>query len=280
MIIQHKTHQTNHFILLFLLLFLQIISANPCLADTESIKKQSSAELVVDPEFDPELGTYYYDVYWQKVRVGKATITLKKENDQYTVIVFGRTTSKVNLFYKAKYRGEVALEPDPLKPIKANIIETAGRKKKQTQIVFPQKDTAEATEVESIGDKKTNIEERTFTSETFVLDPFSAVFLVRHLDWHVGMAEVFDIYTGEKEYEIKLFCHSVTSLEVDGIQREAWVIIPYTTSLQKEKRETKSEFTVYLSKDAKKEILKIEGAPRIGRVVAKINKFVPLPKPN
>ncbi len=263
--------------LVAVLLILSLLGSTiPGLAYAQSTKKQSSDQLTTDPEFNPRQGTYYYDVFWQKVKVGKATITIMKEDDLYKIIVSGKTKSKVSMFYKARYRGEVQMEPDPLKPIQANITEQAGRKKKHTQIRFPQEGMVESTEVESIGDKK-KTEERTFSSETFILDPFSTVFLVRHLDWHVGMAEVFDIFTGKKHYEVKLLCDSIATLEIDGKKREAWVIIPYISSLDGPEKKTKSEFKVYLSKDARKKILKIEGAPRIGKIVALVRKFEPLP---
>lgn len=248
-----------------------------CQAETENIKKQSSAELLTDPEFRPELGTYYYEVFWGNVRVGKATITIDQENDLYKVIVIAKTSSAVNLFYKARYRGEVEMKPYPLKPIKGTITEKSKKKKKEVKIRFPREDTVEAVATESNDDKNTTVTESEFTSETFILDPFSTVFLVRHLDWYVGMAEVFDIFTGKEQIELKLLCDSITSLKIAGKQRQAWVIIPETTSYKEDKRVTKSEFKVYLSRDAKKEILKIEGTPRIGQVVAKFRKFAPLP---
>ncbi len=246
-------------------------------ADAGDNRKKSSGSLPVDVEFQPELGTYHYDVYWRKMRVGKASITIEREAELYKVIVAAKTNKKVSLLYKAKYRGEVKMESYPLTPIKAEIREQAGKKTKTINIDFPETDRVKAVEVKTEKGKEPRITEREFTSETFVLDPFSTVFLVRQLDWQVGMAEVFDLFTGKKKYELQLLCDSVTTLTVGKHQREVWVIIPQTKSLEEDGEVKKSDFKVYLSKDGNREVLKIEGAPRVGRIIARIRKFEPLP---
>ncbi len=242
----------------------------------EIIRKENSANLPIDSEFHPEPGTYYYDVYWRKMRVGKATITIAWDGDFYRVIVSGKTNKKISLLYKAKYRGEVKMESRPLTPIKAEIREQSRKKSKTIDMNFPETDRVEAIEVKSEGGKEPRITKREFTSETFVLDPFSTVFLVRQLDWEVGMAEVFDLFTGKKQYELQLLCDSVVTLTVGKKERETWLILPRIRSLNGDEKVKNNNFKLYLSKDERKEVLKIEGAPKIGRIEARIRKFEPL----
>ncbi len=237
--------------------------------------KAESDELPVDVEFHPKLGTYHYDVFWRKMRVGKAAITIERDGEYYRIIVFGKTNKKISVLYKAKYRGEAKVEPLPLVPIKAEIREQTRKKTKTIHMDFPETDRIEAVEVKEERGKETQITKREFTSETFVLDLFSTVFLVRQLDWEVGMAEVFDLFTGKKQYELQLVCDSVVNLVIGKEKREAWLILPRTRSLDGQKKVRDSGFKLYLSKDERKEVLKIEGVPKIGRIEARIRKFTP-----
>ena len=264
----------KHLIFAFLLVLLQPLLL---IADTDLVVKPASSQLPLDPDFQPILGTYLYDVFWEGVRVGKATISIDKEEDYYRISVKASSNHKVGFLYKFRYKGEVAVEPYPFKPIKATVEENAGRKKKNIEIQFPETNRADSVEVKKVGNKTKSVTEGSATSDSFLIDPFSAIFLVRHLDWELGMAEVFEVFTGKKKYELKLYCDSVTTKTIAGNSREAWLIIPETTDLSKPNAEKKSEFRIYLSKDEQKEILKIEGAPKIGRVEARARIF-PSPK--
>jgi len=249
----------------------------PCYgaAEPEIIAKESSSEFELDPHYHPAFGTYHYDIFWRRVMVGTAKITFSEENGLYQLIVKAETNRKINLFYTFKYRGEVEMEGDPLKPLQAKVSEKSGSRVKDTQIDFINDDKAEAVQTESVRGEVRKIRKRSAESDTFLLDPFSVVFLVRHLDWHVGMAEVFDIFTGRKKYELKLFCDGVKEVAAGEEKRMAWIIRPETRDPLKPGKKPKSEFKLYLSRDEKKEILKIEGAPKVGRVVARITNFVP-----
>ena len=238
-------------------------------------RKPDSSQLPVDLEFRPELGTYFYDIFWKGARVGKAAITIDKDDDLYKIGVHADSNSKVSMLYKFRYKGEVEVEPYPLKPVKAKVTEKAGRKEKKIEFSFPEDDRVEAVEVKSVGGKKRSVTEKRATSTSFIVDPFSVVFLVRHLDWHIGMAEVFDVFTGKKKYQLTLYCKSVVTKTVGDAARQAWEIIPEMIDFTKPEEKKRAEFRIFLSKDEKKEILKIEGAPRIGRVEATIRKFVP-----
>lgn len=270
-----KSRVINRSLLFFIVLTLlspQLLSQPGAV---EIKRKSSSSELLLDPEFHPSPGTYYYDVFWQDIKVGKATISLTFNDDLYRITVQAKTKNSINVFYTLKYKGEVEMEPSPLKPLQATVRESTGSKSKNTSITFPQKNRAEGVEVESVKGHTKKVTERFAVSETFILDPFSVVFIIRHLDWHVGMAEVFDIFTGKKQYQLQLLCHSVTNLTIKNQKRQAWVIIPETTDISKANGKKRAEFKIYLSKDSKKEILKIKGVPRIGRIVAKVRKFEP-----
>ncbi len=269
-------NRNGRYLLLLPLLFLMLLYVPFAKSEAEEqSRKENSGNLPLDVEFHPEPGTYHYDVFWRKMRVGKAAIIIERDGEYYRVIVSGKTNKKISMFYKAKYRGEVKVKPRPLVPVKAEIREQTGKKSKTINIDFPDTDRVEAIEVKKETGKESRVTKREFMSETFVLDPFSTVFLIRQLDWEVGMAEVFDLFTGKKQYELMLLCNSVVKVPMGKATREAWLILPRLRSLDGEERERDNSFKVYLSKDERKEVLKIEGVPKIGRVEARMKKFQP-----
>lgn len=236
-------------------------------------RKATSAELDFDDEFEPALGKYYYDVFLKGVKVGRATIEVDRISDAYVVAVTARTRGMLKHLYKVKYKGEVIVTKNPLQPSIASIEEHSGNKKKTIQAEFPEPNKVTTIEKEFKAGGPIAQKEKEFVSDTFILDPFSTVFLIRSLDWQIGTSEVFDIFTGNKQYELHLFCKGEEVLNVDGIDRKAWEIIPQTRSLKQPYKKKMSGFVVYLSQDEHREILKITGEPKIGRIVADLRKY-------
>lgn len=252
------------------------VIVTPC-ASAEAVKKVTTSELDVDPEFQPLSGVYYYDLFLNALRVGKATITVKKEGDLYGIQVKAKTRKAVQSLFKVRYKGEVRMQPQPIRPIAADIESQSGEKKKEVSIRFPETNRIAITETKSNQGKTTKSSEYVLESETFLLDPFSTIFLVRSLDWHVGMAEVFDIFTGKRQYELRLLCQSVANLKLGGVMRDVWVIQPEIVTLTHLRKTKLSNYSIYLSKDEQKDILMISGEPKLGRMVAKMRKFSKLP---
>lgn len=261
--------------LLVLLIALSWCVAPAVIAERE--KKVSTSQLQVDPEFQPLSGVYYYDLFLNAVRVGKATISVEKDQDLYTIGVRGKTRKAIRTLFKVRYKGEVQMEASPLKPIAADIESQAGERKKEISIRFPQANRMEIRETKTKEGKTTKLHEYVLESDNFVLDPFSTIFLVRSLDWHVGMAEVFDIFTGTRQYELRLLCKSVENIEIEDSLRTAWVIQPEITTLTSPREKKLEKYSLYLSKDEQRDILMISGEPKIGNITVKMRKFNRLP---
>lgn len=236
-------------------------------------RKATSGELDILKEFDPTPGTYYYDVFLKGTKLGRASIAVDRNGDEYVVAVKARTRGILKHLYKVKYKGEVAITKNPLLPQTAKIVEQTGSKKKTINAEFESHDRIVVTEEEVKGNSPAKVKTKEYDSESFILDPFSIVFLIRSLDWQVGTSEVFDLFTGAKQYEIHLLCKEETALTVDGVIRPAWVIVPETRTLTEPQEVKMSGFKIYLSQDERKEILKITGDPKIGRIVANLRKF-------
>lgn len=249
---------------------------------------RSVENLSIDPEFQPESGTYYYNVDWNKVNVGKARISVEQEMDQYKIAVHAETNKKIDYVYKIRYRGESKISDDPISPIKTKIREKINSTKKETTIDFQENGAIKSTETKSKKGKPAKETEREIQTENFTLDPFSATFLVRRLDWEVGMEEIFDVYTGKDQYLLELQCIRKTTIEIAGENREAWEIVPELTKLDKEGIDKKdqdnddlkedkklNDMWIYVSADETKEMLKIKVSLKIGYFRIVLEKFEP-----
>lgn len=255
-----------------------ILLFNPVMAiakaqENDTARKNTSAELILDEDFNPRSGAYYYDVFLNSMRIGKATIQVRQDGDWLVIGVTAKTRTFLSSFYKIKYKGEAVVSPNPIIPVAANIEEQTGSKKKTTQMLFPRPDKITAVQIESKNGKESKRTEQEFNSNSFVFDPFTTVFLIRSLKWELGTQEIFDVFSGKKQYQLELICQGETVLDIAGKLRETWQIVPQTRSLEEPYKIKISGFVVYLSKDSKKEILKITGDPKIGRIVARMRKF-------
>ncbi len=235
--------------------------------------------LSIDPEFQPQSGTYHYQVAWNKVNVGTARISVEQENDQYTIAVHAETNSKLDRIYKIRYRGESLISDDPFSPIEAKIHERVKSTKKETVIKFQENGAIKSTETKSKKGKPAKETELEIQTENFTLDPFSATFLVRRLDWEVGMEEIFDVFTGDDQYLLELKCIQKKTIEIAGKKREAWEIVPELTNLDKKEQEKDkkqmNDMWIYVSADETKEMLKIKVALKIGYFRIILEKFEP-----
>ena len=229
------------------------------------------ARLAIDEDFNPLAGAYSYDLFLNGVRLGKASLEVKKTGDDFILKVAARTRSVFNSVYR--YRGHAVMSPKPVQPSEAVIEEKKGSKTKTFLLKFPEPNRASAVQIEAGPGKEPKQTHQEFSSESFVLDPFSTVFLIRSLDWRVGDVQVFDILTGKKQYELQLTCRGDTVLDVSGQQREAWEIVAQTRSLEPPRKIKLSGFVISLAKDSHREILKVTGRHKIGRIVVDMRKI-------
>jgi len=235
--------------------------------------------LSIDPEFQPQSGIYYYQVAWNKINVGNARISVEQENDQYKIEIHAETNKKLDRIYKIRYRGESRISDDPISPIETKIHEKIKSTKKETTIEFQEKGAIRSTKTKSKKGKPIEKTQREIQTENFTLDPFSATFLVRRLDWEAGMEEVFDVFTGDDQYILELKCIQKKTIEIAGENRKAWEIVPELTNLDKKKQEKEdkkmNDMWIYVSADESREMLKIKVALKIGSFRIVLEKFEP-----
>ncbi|MEN8141137.1 MAG: DUF3108 domain-containing protein [Thermodesulfobacteriota bacterium] len=224
----------------------------------------------LDSGFQPELGTYAYDVLLAGVQVGEAYVTIAKDDEYYQITVQAQTNRAINLVYNLRYLGQARVIKDPFTPVTAEIKERSGRRKKDVAIDFQNGSGVKTTSVVKKGRRKAEVAQQEYSPEAFGLDPFSAVCLIRRLEWEPGLAVEFHVFTGNRDYVMRFTCQEAVDLMVAGRKRQAWVIIPRRLDKAEGKR-----MRVFVSRDGNKEILKIVGHARVGDVTARLHDFQP-----
>lgn len=236
----------------------------------------------LDPKFKPRLGTYYYKFDYNNVSIGIASITISREDDLYKVQVLARTNDTIDRIYKIRYRGESLMDTEPgVASIQTKTQQQVKSKEKDMTIQFNQGGEIKTVEKKSENGGTVDFEVRRLVPEKFTVDPFAATYLVRGLDWKVGLEEVFDVYGGKSQYELHLKCSHIQGVDVDGVKRPAYVIIPTMKKLDEhgnvvEPKKKPADTKIFISADDFKEVLKIEATHTLGFFRVTLDRFVPL----
>lgn len=222
-------------------------------------------------DFQPAFGKYEYTVSWEGIPAAEATISVEQEGMRYRIIADARTYSGIDLLYTLRYRAESLISAVDFSPIKTIIDQRENSTKKSTQISFLENGDIET--VRSKNGKDTTVEK--FSTDNFTLDPFSASFLARSLDWKVGDTRQFDTFNGKTRYIITLTAKEKVSMRVNGEEREVWVIVPGVRNAKNEPNKKLREAKIYVTADAKREILQIVSSVFIGSVKTTLDTFTP-----
>ena len=223
-------------------------------------------------DFHPPLGKYDYTVSWEGIPAAEASISVEQEGLHYRIIADARTYSGIDLLYTLRYRAESLISSIDFTPIKTIIDQRENSTKKSTQISFLENGDIET--VRSKNGKDTVVE--TLNTENFTLDPFSASFLARSLDWKVGDTREFDTFNGKTRYIITLTAKDKVTMDVNGEERPVWVIVPGVRSADTNKPNKKlREAKIYVTADSKREVLQIVSSVFISSVKTTLDTFTP-----
>jgi hypothetical protein len=240
----------------------------------------NSHSLSVDPDFKPRLGKYFYDVNFNSVNIGNANITIDRDGDLYKVQVKAQSIGLIDSLYRLRYRGEGIMGTDPLSPVETKMQQEVRSTEKDTTIKFQDDGTIKTVEKKSQNGSTVKYDVRKIQTDRFTMDPFSATYLVRGLEWKVGVEKVFDVYPGKYQYELRLKCDSLVTIDINGEKRKAWVIVPTVTNLDPKERAKASKkkpmnTKIYVSADDLKDVLKIEATHTLGYFRVLMVKFDP-----
>jgi len=226
--------------------------------------------------FEPPLGEYVYKVAWEGIPAADVKVKVQRDEDVFKVTTKAKTYSGIDLFYRLRYRAEGVISATDLTPIRTEIDHRENSRHKVTRINFTDSGNIRAVRYRQ-GEETEDI---TFNPKNFTLDPISASFLARGIDWKVGETKQFDTFNGKSRYLISLTAKALKKLEIAGREREAWEIVPRVENLTDPGADKKlREAKIYLSTDKAREVLKIVSSVFVGSVSTTMVKFEPYLKP-
>ena len=258
----------------------------PTLAGQEGQPEISAAEVRVSTpvyhpsdDFDFPLGTYTYEVSWQGIPAAEATVSIGREPGVYLAEATAKTYSGIDIFYRLRYRAEGVVSERDFAPVRVTFDKKENRRERFTSISYL--DNGEILSVREKREKeaKDPPDVLQFNPGNFTLEPFSAAFLARSLDWEPGITRRFDTFNGKARYLIELACTEKRTIEFKGEEREVWVVEPKVSNLTKpdaDKKLRKAE--IFVSADRKREVLKVVSEVFIGSVTTKLESFIPAPE--
>jgi len=230
--------------------------------------------------FAPRLGVYEYSVGWEGINAASCSVTIDRRGDTYVVDAAARTYSGVDLLYKLRYEAIGTISARDLTSINLSIDHQENSRRKNIEIDFsPQLRTINAVRSKGTADpdKKT----LSFVTDNFTLDPIAATFLARSLVWKIGDTRHFDVFNGKSRYFISLTAKERSTIRYKGESRPVIVITPQVRNLTTTKPRSKlRQAFIYVSDDAYREVLRIESAVFIGRVITELESFKPLSEEN
>ncbi len=233
-------------------------------------------DLALDPEFQPQLGTYHYNVQWLDSEIAKVKFTVAREGDFYKIKVKAKTLNMFDVVYKLRYRGEGRISAEDLAPVRSYTKEVTSSYRKETTVKFRDDGSIESVQVKTKGGKKPRTKTREIENSGNILDPFSAIFLARHLEWKTGQAESFEVFKERQRYLVKLNCQGMVKIKVSGKERSAWVITSNITNIDKPKKKPgMGETVIFISADEAKEVLFIKSETKFGKITALLDKLEP-----
>ncbi len=243
----------------------------------EQVKISTPRYKPIFGEFEPELGSYRYSVSWQGIPAADVEVSVERDGDYYKIGAFAKTYSAIDLFYKLRYKAEGVISAENLHPVKTSIDYRENRRVKLVNIDFLEGGDIHATR-EHVGKSK---EEFRFNPDNFTLDPFSAAFLARSLDWQKGVSKYFDTFNGKSRYLITLTAEDQKQMWVNGELKDVWVIVPKIKNFSSPGQVKKlREAKIYVTADSKREILQIVSEVFIGSVKTRLRTFTPVNEPN
>lgn len=223
-------------------------------------------------QFKPKLGVFTYEAAWQGIPAADMDVEVDTDGLHYFINVSAKTYSAIDIFYRLRYEANGILSAPDFLPLKSTFDQKENSRARITEITFM--DSGEVRSYRKRADREA--ETMQFDPQNFMLDPFSAAFLARALDWKLGDSKKFDVFNGKSRYLITLTAVDKIQMEVNGVSRDVWVISPLVDNLTAKKANKKlREARIYVTADGDRDILKIASSVFIGEVTATLTAFSP-----
>ena len=223
-------------------------------------------------DFLPELGLYEYEVSWSGIPAADIYLRVDKEGLRYKLESKVETYSAIDLFYKLRYQAHGLISAVDYLPIQTEITQRENSKYKNTSIQFFPDGSVKSSHQR----KGRETLELAFDPKNQMLDPFSAAFIARSLDWEPGTVRHFDTFNGKSRYLISFAAVDKIEMEVNDKLRPVWVVEPRVKKIStKEDPGKLRKAQIFITADEKREILKISSEVFIGSVKTRLVSFRP-----
>ncbi len=224
-------------------------------------------------EFEPRLGTYTYEVSWQGIPAAEAKVTIDQDGLHYKMSAFAKTYSAIDIFYKLRYRAQGLVSAVTFLPEKTEV-----ENRENSRIKTVEMDFRPDGRIFSKFRRNANEEVFDFDPQNLTLDPFSAAFVARSLDWKSGETKTFDTFNGKSRYLISLTALGREMINYGGKVHDVWVISPYVEKVTEPNGPKKLRSAkIYVTADKSRDILQIVSSVFVGSVKTKLVDFEPAP---
>lgn len=228
---------------------------------------------------DLRLGTYEYTVGWEGINAASCAVTVERQGDSYVIESSARTYSGVDLLYKLRYTATGIISAKDFTS-KSLVIEQQENSRHKSLAIEFTPNLHDIYAIRGKGPNDPNKKTVSFAPNNFTLDPVGATFLARTVAWKIGETKHFDVFNGKSRYLISLTARERTTLQLNGEDRAVIALTPYVRNLTSIRPGSKlREATIYVSDDKYREVLRIESAVFIGRVITELERFTPKTTP-
>ncbi len=265
-----------------------IVLLAPCVAlakPSTNVAVRSAVPILaadMDPAFSPRLGTYTYSIYWLVKTGAKAEISIERFDGKYYMATTARTGKLVDIFYRARYRGEVVMDTESLIPEKAEIRETVRSTLKHTVMDFAN-GIIDATRTRwKKGAPPFSVRKQQIDMASgAVRDYFSTILIARALPWREGDERSTLVFDGRGLSNVTLQCLGRKRIKAMSKQFDTWQIrvkIVQVGKVDKDDKLIADNIYLYLTTDAAREIVRIQADTPYGDINVKLRSFSPAEK--
>ncbi len=242
------------------------------------------SKALMDPGFQPRLGTYTYRFHWLLKTGAESKVTVARVGDTYEMTTTAETGWFVDRIYRVRYRGVALLDAETLTPRRVELNEEIRSTRKDTVMEY-RDGTLTSTRVKR--KRKRDPSTRVYVQDTKggqVMDYFSAVLIARAMAWSPGDVRTVEVFDGKGLSWAELTCEERTRVKTgmhDQKRMDVWKIrcrvVQGGEDLDEDDELIAEDIKLYLAADASREIVRIEAGTPFGDMKVVLDDFSPAP---
>ncbi len=211
--------------------------------------------------------TLTYDLSWSSyLTAGTVVATVKEKKASYNstayyIVAEGRPTPLVAKIYSLYYKADTLLDSFSLMPQRGSIYSEEGRRHRYRTTRFDR--AAQRASFEYETDHVMKID---FPTSPVAQDALSALYVMRAIPLRANDRMTMPVSDNGLNYKVQLDIGSVDRVKVPFGEISAWKVVP--TILNAQGKTQGRNLTLWISDDARRLPVRIEGEMPVGRFVA------------